>query len=66
MKEETQRKMSHSSSQFQPRRWMEVSDERQAPVACTTTCSILQEQLHSIRIQEVPFTNIACDNYYPK
>jgi len=42
MKEETQRKISHSSSQFQPRRWMEVSGERQAPVAYTAMCSNLR------------------------
>jgi len=63
MKEETQREMSHSSSQFQPRRWTEVSGQRQAPVAYTTMCSNLQEQLLPICIQEVPFSNIACDKH---
>jgi len=60
MKEEILREVSRSSSQFQPRRWMEVSGQRQAPVAYTPMCSKLQEQLLPISIQEVPVSNIAC------
>jgi len=47
---------------------MEVSGQRQAPVAYTTTCmrSKLQEQLLLICIEEVSVSSIACDNHYPK
>jgi hypothetical protein len=61
-----QRKVSRSSLQFQPRRWMEVSGQRQASVAYTTICSKFQEQLLPICIQEAPVSNFACDNHYTK
>lgn len=55
MKAGTQREVSCSSSQPQPRCWMEVSGQSQAPVAYTTMCSKLQKQLFPIALKRYLF-----------